>query len=50
MNSNPFISIDYWVSKSNLIIDATFKNRTNNYNYEKEIKEVFDNHKTPSFF
>ena len=50
MNSNPFISIDYWVSKSNLIIDATFKNRTNNYNYEKEIKEVFNNHKIPIIF
>lgn len=50
MNSNPFISIDYWVSKSDLIIDATYKNRTHNYNYEKEIKDVFNNNKIPIIF
>lgn len=50
MNSNPFISIDYWVTKSDLIIDTTFKNRTHNYNYEKEIKDVFNEHKVPIIF
>ena len=50
MNSNPFVSIDYWVSISNIIIDATYKNRTQNYDYKTELDEAFNNNKIPIIF
>ena len=38
--SNPFISVDYWITKSDVCITQSYKNRQHNYSYEKEIKEA----------
>jgi hypothetical protein len=50
MSSEPFISVDYWTKKANLVIDNLYKNRQANYSYESEFNEVFAQFKVPIIF
>ena len=42
-SSQPFISIDYWLSIADVQIITHYKNRTHNYDYSDEIKSAFVN-------
>ncbi len=38
--SNPFISVDYWITKADVSITQSYKNRQHNYSYSDEIKKA----------
>ena len=40
-DSTPFISVDIWIKLSDVVIDASYKNKIDNYNYKNEIEEAF---------
>lgn len=40
--SNPFISVDYWITKADICINQTYKNRQHNYSYEKEFNDAYE--------
>tara|TARA_B100001250_G_scaffold100244_1_gene84311 strand:+ start:1013 stop:1957 length:945 start_codon:yes stop_codon:yes gene_type:complete len=45
--SNPFISVDYWLTRADVIIDSNCKNKTQNYSYDKELKEMYEKKECP---
>jgi hypothetical protein len=49
-SSQPFISIDYWLSIADVQIITHYKNRTHNYDYSDEIKSAFVNKQTIIIF
>lgn len=42
-NSVPFISVDYWITKSHVTITQTYKNRQHNYPYTEEFRNACEN-------
>lgn len=38
--SDPFISVDYWTTKADVLITQTYKNRQHNYPYTEELKNA----------
>jgi hypothetical protein len=45
--SDPFISVDYWLTKADVLIDSNYKNKTANYSYENELKEMYEKRESP---
>jgi len=45
--SNPFISVDYWITKCNVFIDSTYKYGKRDYMYEKEIETAKNSYTKP---
>ena len=45
--SNPFISNDYWLTKADVVIDSNTKNKTPNYSYNDELKEMYQKKECP---
>ena len=47
--SNPFISNDYWLTKADVVIDSNTKNKTPNYSYNDELKEMYQKKRMPNY-
>lgn len=48
--SNPFISVDYWITISDIVISYSYKNGSDNYNYKKEIDKALEIKTRPIIF
>jgi len=46
----PFLGVDFWYLQADIHIDATYKNRQHNYNYQTELREIFNKKDTPKIF
>lgn len=46
--SDPFISVDYWITKCDVLLDVTYKNGKANYDYTNDIS-IAKNKKRPIF-
>jgi len=48
--SDPFISIDYWLNKSDVLITCSYKNGRDNYDYTNDIEKAYENKNTILIF